>query len=60
MKQEFKLKTFFHSKMEQKQETELANKEPSIKSKTNWEPKNNHHTVETFIETVNKDVVERF
>ena len=46
--------------MEQKQENELANKEPSIKSKTNWEPKNNHHTVETFIETANKDVVERF
>ena len=44
---------------EQKQETKLANKDPSIKSKTNWEPKKNHHTVEMFIEAVNKDVVER-
>ena len=30
------------------------------KVKTNWEPKKNHQTVETFIEAVNKDVVERF
>ena len=44
----------------QKQETELANKEPNIKSKTNWEPKKTHHTVETFIEAANKDIVERF
>ena len=55
-----KLKAFFCNKNVQKQETELANKEPNIKSKTNWEPKKNHHTVETFIETVNKDIVERF
>ena len=35
-----KLKASFHNKSEKKkQETELANKEPSIKSKTNWEPK---------------------
>ena len=54
------LKALFHNKIEQKQETELANKEPSIKSKTNWEPKTNHHTAEKFIEAVNKDVVERF
>lgn len=26
----------------------------------NQEPKKSHHTVETFIETVNKDAVERF
>ena len=55
-----KLKAFFCNKNVQKQETELANKEPNIKSKTNWEPKKNHHTVETFIEAVNKDIVERF
>ena len=55
-----KLKTFFYNKNVQKQETELANKEPVIKSKTNWEPKKNHHTVETFIEAVNKDIVKRF
>ena len=55
-----KLKAFFRNKSVQKQETELANKEPNIKSKTNWEPKKNHHTVETFIEAVNKDIVERF
>ena len=55
-----KLKAFFFNKIEQKQETELANKEPNIKSKTNWEPKMNHPIVETFIEAVNKDVVEIF
>ena len=55
-----KLKAFFCNKNVQKQETELANKEPIIKSKTNWEPKKNHHTVETFMEAVNKDIVERF
>ena len=55
-----KLKAFFCNKNLQKQETELANKEPIIKSKTNWEHKKNHHTVEKFIEAVNKDIVERF
>ena len=55
-----KLKTFFRNKIVQKQETELANKEPNIKSKTNWELKKNHQTVETFNEAVNKDIVERF
>ena len=35
---------FFRNKNEHKQKTELANKEPSIKSKTNQEPKKNHHT----------------
>ena len=55
-----KLKAFFHNKSEQTQETEQPNKEPSIKSKTSWEPKENHRTVETFIEVVNDDVVERF
>ena len=54
------MKAFFCNKNIQKQETELANKEPSIESKTNWEPKKNHHTVETFIEAVNNDIVERF
>ena len=54
-----KLKAFFLNKSEQKQKTELANKEPSIKSKINWETKKNHHIVETFIEAVNKDIVER-
>ena len=48
-----KLKAFFRNKNVQKQETELANKEPNITQK-------NHHTVETFIEAVNKDIVERF
>ena len=48
------------NKNAQKQETELANKEPNIKSRNNWEPKRNHHTAETFIEAVNKDIVERF
>ena len=52
-----KLKAFFCNKNIQKQETELANKEPNIKCKTNWEPKKNHHTVEMFIEAVNKDIV---
>ena len=59
-----KLKTFFHNKNEQKQQTELTSKEPSIKSKTSWnqlEPsKKNHHTAEMFIEAVNKFVLERF
>ena len=41
-----KLEAFLHNKNVQKQETELANKEPNIKSKINWEPKN--HNVETF------------
>ena len=54
-----KLKVFFRNKSVQKQETELATKEPNIKSKTDWEPEKNHHTVEAFIETVNKDTVER-
>ena len=55
-----KLKAFFHNKNVQKQETELANKEPNIKSRTNWEPKKNHRNVKTFIEEVNKNIVERF
>ena len=55
-----KLKAFFCNKNVQKQETELANKEPIIKSKTNWEPKKNRDMVETLIEAVNKDIVERF
>ena len=53
-----KIKAFFHNKNEQKQET--ANKEPSIKSKTKIGNPKNHNTVETFIEVVNKDVVEKF
>ena len=60
LSRKIKLKESFCNKNVQKQETELANKEPIIKSKTNWEPKKNHHTVETFIEAVNKDIVERF
>ena len=55
-----KLKAFFHNKKIQQQETDLANKEPNIKCKTNWEAKKNHHTVEKFIKAVNKDVVEIF
>ena len=55
-----KLKAFFCNKNVQKQETEPANKELIIKSKTNWEPKKNYHTVETFIEAVNKNIVKRF
>ena len=43
-----KLKAFSHNRNEQKQETKLAIKEPSIKSKTNWELKKNDHTVETL------------
>ena len=55
-----KLKAFFHNKNEQEKEAKLANKQPSIKHKTNWQPKKNHHNAETFIKAVNKDVVERF
>ena len=57
---EIKLKEFFRNKNVQEQETELASKEPNIKNTTNWERKKNHHTVETFIEAVNEDIVERF
>ena len=39
-----KLKTFFRNKNVQKEETELANKEPNIKSKTNWKPEKNHRS----------------
>lgn len=31
-----------------------------IKSNTNLEPKKKYHTVETFIEEVNKDILEMF
>ena len=55
-----KLKAFIHNKNEQKQEAELANKEPNVKSKTNGVPKKNHCIVETFMKAVNKAVVERF
>ena len=55
-----KLKAFFQNKKHQLHETDLSNKEPNIKSKTKWEPKNNHHNVEAFIKAVNKDVVEIF
>ena len=47
-----KLKAFFRNKKIQKQETELANKEPNIKSKTSWDPKKNHQAVETFIKAI--------
>ena len=57
---EIEFKAFFHNKNAQKQETELANKEPNIKSKTNWKLKRKHHTVETLMEAVNKDIAERF
>ena len=49
-----------HSSAIKRTKTEPANKEPNIKSKTNWEPKKNYRTVETFIEAVKKDIVERF
>ena len=55
-----KLKAFFRNENVQKQETELTNKEPNIKSKTSWEPQNDHHTIETFIEKVNKNIMEIF
>ena len=54
------MKAFFHNKNERKQETEIASKESSVKSKINREPKKNHHIAEKFIEAVNKDIVERF
>ena len=46
-----KLTAFFHNKNKQKQETELANKEPSIKSKTIRNPKRT--IIDTFIKVVN-------
>ena len=49
-----KLKTFFRNNSQQKQETKLANKEPSIKSKTQKE------LLYCWMEAVNKDIVERF
>ena len=55
-----KLKAFFRNENVQKQETELTNKEPNIKSKTSWEPQKDHHTIETFIEKVNKNIMEIF
>ena len=60
MNRNFNLKALFHNKNKQKQETEIASKEPSIKIKTHWELKENHHTVKTFIEAVNKDIMEKF
>ena len=55
-----KLKAFFRNENVQKQETELTNKEPNIKSKTSWEPQKDHYTIETFIEKVNKNIMEIF
>ena len=54
------LKANFHNKIVKKRDKKLANKEPNVKSKTNSEPKKNHHIVEMFIEAVNKNIVERF
>ena len=39
------MKTFIVNKDKQKQETELANNKPNIKSKTIWEPKKNHYSI---------------
>ena len=49
-----KLKTFFRNNSQQKQETKLANKEPSIKSKTQKE------LLYCWMEAVNKDIVKIF
>ena len=60
MNRNFNLKALFHNKNKQKQETKLASKEPSFKIKTHWGLKEKHHTVKTFIEAVNKDIMEKF
>ena len=33
---------------------------PNIKLKSTWEPPKHHHTINTFIETLNNDVDELF
>ena len=33
---------------------------PNIKPKSTWEPKKNHHTINSFIEALNNDVDEIF
>ena len=47
------LEILSHNENKQKQETELANKEPNIKSKINCKHKRNHNTV-------NRDVAKKF
>ena len=54
-----KLKAFFHNKTNKNKKANKKTKNQILKVKKNLEPKKNHHTVETFIEAVNKDIVER-
>ena len=50
-----KLKAFFQNTKE-KNETEQNQAKLKIKTKSSWEPKKNHHTIESFIEAVDNDI----
>ena len=49
--QENKTKRIFLCNNES-QEAEQMVTEPVIKCKSNWQPKKNHHTIETFVKAV--------
>ena len=46
-----KLREYFYDNNES-QEAEQMVTEPVIKCKSNWQPKKNHHTIETFVKAV--------
>ena len=50
-----KLKGHFYDNNENQQAEEIVIG-PIIKCKSNWEPKKNHHTVETFVKAVKNNV----
>ena len=50
-----KLRDYFCNNNENQQARQIVT-EPFIKCKSNWQPKNNHHTVEIFVEAVENNV----
>ena len=52
---EIKLREHFYNNNENQQAEKIVT-EPIIKCKSNWEPKKNHHTIETFVEAVENNV----
>ena len=44
--------------MKESQEENNSDEMPIIKSNSNWQPKENHHTIETFIEAIDNEMNE--
>ena len=56
------MKSFFELKKQDKtnENNNTSSDIPNIKPKSTWEPRKNHRTIHTFIESLNKHVDELF